>query len=54
MAHTFINIVNGYKIRHWGLGDIYYISDGLNWSFEHKSLQVVEKHARTLLKTKTK
>lgn len=50
MAHTFINIVNGHKIRYWSLGDIYYIAEGLNWTFENKSLQEVEQQAESLPK----
>lgn len=29
--HTFIKHVNGYTIRHWTLGDVFYIQEGEEW-----------------------
>lgn len=40
--HTFSDTVNGHKIYHWSLGDVYYFTDkDGNWLFENKSFDVV-------------
>ncbi|MCG7317657.1 hypothetical protein MHL86_10475 [Brevibacillus laterosporus] len=40
-VHTFIQEVNGYKIKHWTLGDVYYIQGGSDWIIEDKDLSKV-------------
>jgi vacuolar-type H+-ATPase subunit C/Vma6 len=46
--HTWIKTVNGHKIYHWTLGDVYYIQDNEDWIFRHKELKEVEKFANQL------
>jgi len=50
MAHTFIKVVNGYEIRYWSMGDVYYIADGLDWHIQSKSLKSIEEQAEMLPK----
>lgn len=41
--HTWIKDVNGTKIYHWTLGDLYYVTDSSgNWICKNKSIEVVE------------
>ena len=48
MAHTFVKVVNGYEIRYWSMGDVYYIADGLDWHMQSKSLKSIEEQAEML------
>jgi hypothetical protein len=44
--HGFIKEVNGQKIYHWTLGEVYYFADKEgNWLYNDKSLSLVEKMA---------
>lgn len=45
--HTLSGTVNGQKIYHWSLGDVYYITDSEgNWVVENQSFDVVVDAAR--------
>ncbi|GAA4879729.1 hypothetical protein GCM10023310_69880 [Paenibacillus vulneris] len=46
--HTFVKVVNGYNIKHWSLGNVYYIIEKGKWLFEHKDLEMVEDYANTI------
>ncbi|MEK4006406.1 hypothetical protein [Paenibacillus sp. FSL H3-0333] len=49
--HSDVNIVNGYQMLHWTLGDVYYITDKKDsgvWLCEDKDKAVVEEYAKTL------
>ncbi|WP_010499990.1 hypothetical protein [Paenibacillus elgii] len=46
--HTWIKEVNGQKIYHWTLGDVYYIEASGEWIYKDKSLSAVEEFAKQL------
>ncbi|MNZ96468.1 hypothetical protein D3C78_1156610 [compost metagenome] len=48
MAHTLVKEVNGFKIKHWSLGNIFYIPYGSDWIVENHDLQVVENVAKSI------
>ncbi|WP_336788384.1 hypothetical protein [Paenibacillus sp. MMO-177] len=46
--HTFIKVINGYKIKYWSFGDVYYIPMSADWIYEDKELSKVEEFAKSL------